>query len=78
MAWTETFRCNVCGKEKSDEADDWWLAWEEEISPMPEARQPMLKITHWNNLLSHDATAMHLCGGSCAHTMLDRWLHEAG
>jgi hypothetical protein len=37
----------------------------------------MLKITHWDNFLSHDAAAKHLCGGSCAHTLLDRWLHEA-
>ena len=25
MAWTETFSCDVCGKEKSESADDWWL-----------------------------------------------------
>jgi len=78
MAWTETFLCNVCGKEKSEEANDWWLAWEEEMSPLPNVEQPMLKVTHWNDFLSHDASARHLCGARCAQTLLDRWMRTAG
>lgn len=77
MAWTETFCCDICGKEKHEESEDWWLAWDEEISPTPEVHQPMLKVTHWNSFLAHDSTAKHLCGGRCAHTLLDRWLHTA-
>ena len=75
MAWTETYSCDVCGKEKSEESDDWWLASESTMSPTPEAEQPVLKITHWNTFLSHDATAKHLCGARCAQTLLDRWMH---
>lgn len=75
MAWTETFSCDVCGKEKSESADDWWLAWEERISPTPEVEEPVLKLTHWNIFLSHEATARHLCGARCAQTLLDRWMH---
>ena len=78
MAWTETFLCNVCGKEKSEQSSDWWLAWEEEMSPLPNVQQPVLKVTHWNDFLSHDATAKHLCGARCAQTLLDRWMHTAG
>jgi hypothetical protein len=78
MAWTETFSCDVCGKEKNEEANDWWLAWEEETSPLPDVKQPVLKITHWSGFLSHDATAKHLCGARCAQTLLDRWMHTAG
>lgn len=76
MAWTETFFCNVCRKEKTEEAADWWLAWEETLSPSPDVQQPMLKVTHWNGFLAHDATAKHLCGARCAQTLLDRWMHS--
>jgi hypothetical protein len=78
MAWTETFFCNVCNKQKSEEADDWWLAWEEKTFPAPEVEQPALKVTHWNEFLSHDASAKHLCGARCAQTLLDRWMHTTG
>jgi hypothetical protein len=78
MAWTETFSCNVCGKPKSEEANDWWLAWEERISPLPKVEQPVLKVTRWNDFLSHDAGVKHLCGAQCAQTLLDRWMRTAG
>ncbi len=45
------------------------------MSPTPQEEQPVLKITHWNTFLSHDATAKHLCGARCAQTLLDRWMH---
>lgn len=77
MAWTETFTCNVCEKAKSEEADDWWLAWEETTSPVPGVQQPVLKVTHWNDFLSHDAEVKHLCGAQCAQTLLDRWMQSA-
>ncbi|MGC2162644.1 MAG: hypothetical protein WA634_12090 [Silvibacterium sp.] len=78
MAWIETFFCNVCNKAKSEEADDWWLAWEEAMSPTPKVEQPVLKVTHWNEFLSHDAGVKHLCGARCAQTLLDRWMHAIG
>ncbi len=78
MAWTETFFCNVCNKAKREEADDWWLAWEESMSPTPRSEQPVLKVTHWNEFLSHDATVKHLCGARCAQTLVDRWMHQVG
>lgn len=75
MAWTETFSCDVCGKEKSETADDWWLAWDEKITPLPDIEQPLLRLTHWGSFLSHDSSAKHLCGARCAQTLLDRWMH---
>jgi hypothetical protein len=76
MAWTETYSCDVCGKAKSEEAEDWWLAWSETLSPTPaDPKQPVLKITHWNVFLSHDSDAKHLCGARCAQTVMDRWMH---
>jgi hypothetical protein len=77
MAWTETYSCDVCGKAKSEEAGDWWLAWNETLSPTPDApQQPVLKITPWNAFLSHDVDAKHLCGARCAQTIMDRWMHS--
>ncbi len=75
MAWTETYHCDVCGKAKSEGAEDWWLAWKETMSPIPGApQQPLLRMTNWNAFLSHDAAAKHLCGARCAQTLLDRWM----
>ena len=77
MAWTEIYHCDVCGKGKSEDASDWWLAWSETISPTPgDPEQPVLKITAWNTFLSHDADAKHLCGGRCVQTVMDRWMHS--
>ncbi|HEX3940694.1 MAG TPA: hypothetical protein VHX11_04340 [Acidobacteriaceae bacterium] len=74
MAFTETYRCDVCGKPKGD-AEDWWLAWAEQVEPIPGARgQPALKVTLWNLLLSHSRDVKHLCGARCAQTLLDRWM----
>ncbi len=76
MAWTETYSCDVCGKAKSEEVGDWWLAWSEKLSPTPsDPEQPVLKITRWNVFLSHDVDAKHLCGARCAQTIMDRWMH---
>lgn len=78
MAWTETYSCDVCGKPKSEEAADWWLAWNEKLSPKrDDPDQPLLKITQWNAFLSHDVNVKHLCGARCAQTMMDRWMHAS-
>jgi len=75
MAFTEVFFCDVCGKEKSEGATDWWLAWNERISPTPaDPEQVVLKITRWNGFLSHDADAKHVCGARCAQTIMNRWM----
>ncbi|GGG94659.1 hypothetical protein [Silvibacterium dinghuense] len=76
MAWIETYHCDVCGKRKTEEATDWWLAWTEGSSPIAGGEcQPVLKLTPWHLFLSHDAGAKHLCGGRCAQTLMDRWMH---
>jgi hypothetical protein len=74
MAFTETYRCDVCGNPRGD-AEDWWLAMTEPASLIPSApEQPMLKLTQWNILLSHAAKVRHLCGARCAQTLMDRWM----
>ncbi len=75
MAWTETYHCDVCGRAKNEDQDDWWLAWTETISPSPsEPAQPVMRITPWSLLLSHSPHVVHLCGARCAQTGLDRWM----
>ncbi len=75
MAFTETFRCEVCGKVKSEESEDWWLAWVEHVSPMPDASpMPQLRFMPWDMLLSHHAEVRHLCGARCAQTLMNRWM----
>lgn len=77
MAWTETFHCNVCGKEKNEKSEDWWLAWMEMLSPAEhETEQASLRVTPWNAFLAHSADMRHLCGARCVHTILDRWMQE--
>jgi hypothetical protein len=75
MAFNETFRCDVCGKEKSEEAEGWWLGSVETLSPAEgEAEQPAIKVTPWNGFLAHSAEVRHLCGAGCVHTLMDRWM----
>ena len=79
MAFTETFRCEVCGKVKNEEATDWWLAWADHFSPVPDAKPlPQLRFTPWDTLLSHQAEVRHLCGARCAQTLMDRWMTSGG
>ena len=74
MAFTETYRCDVCSKPRGD-AEDWWLAWTEHAAPVTGAtEQPLLKLTPWNLLISHAAGVRHLCGARCTQTLLDRWM----
>jgi hypothetical protein len=76
MAWVETYHCDVCGKARTEQASDWWLAWYDSVTPTSENKpQPVLKITPWNLFLSHDSSVKHLCGGRCAQTLMDRWMH---
>ena len=73
MAWTETYHCDVCNSPRN-EADDWWLAWSEQVHPSGSPSQPMLRLTPWNASLSQSREVKHLCGARCAQTMMDRWM----
>jgi hypothetical protein len=76
VTWTETFNCDICGKQKGS-TDHWWLAWIELYSPHPEApERHLFKIYPWENMLAHDATAKHLCGQACLQKLVDRWLNS--
>ena len=77
MAWTESFHCDVCNKEKKEESAVWWLAWTEKLSPAEgAAEQAAIRITRWNAFLAHSADVQHLCGARCVHTITDRWMLE--
>jgi hypothetical protein len=79
MAFTETFRCEVCGKVKNERSEDWWLAWAEQVTSVPNATPlPQLRFTPWDVLLSHQAEVRHLCGARCAQTIMDRWMTSRG
>ena len=68
LTWTETFNCDICGKQKGS-VDHWWLAWSEPFSPHAQApERPMLKIYPWENLLAHDAGKTPLRPGLSAET----------
>jgi len=75
VTWTETFNCDICGKQKGS-VDHWWLAWTEPYSPHAEATErQMFKIYPWENMMAHDATVKHLCGQACLQKLVDRWLN---
>ena len=75
VTWTETFNCDICGKQKGT-TDHWWLAWTEPYSPHPQApERHLFKIYPWENMLAHDATVKHLCGQACLQKLVDRWLN---
>jgi len=75
MAWSETYRCNVCGTIKNEDQHDWWLGFIETISPTPKSpEQQAFRLSLWNDFLAHSADVQHLCGARCAQTELDRWM----
>jgi hypothetical protein len=74
MSFTQTYHCDVCGNPRG-EAEDWWLAVTGPGMLIPAAPElPMLRITSWNEGLSHAASVRHLCGARCAQTLMDRWM----
>ncbi len=76
MAWVERFTCDICGK-LMGESESWWVAINESApTTAPFVSQPVLKLLPWDNLQGHSAGSKHLCGASCAHTFLDRWMAE--
>lgn len=76
MAWVERFTCDICGKLMGD-TGSWWVAQNECATSSDQGpTRPTLKLTQWDNLLGHSAGSKHLCGASCAHTYLDRWMAE--
>lgn len=75
MAFSESYHCDVCGKEKQESSHDWWLTWDDVFQPPgSEHGQPMLQVTAWNVLQAHAAGTRHVCGASCAQTLLNRWM----
>lgn len=77
MTWTETFHCEICGKQKGS-VDHWWLAWNESYRPpYPDAVElPILKVYPWENMSAHDADVKHLCGQACLQTLVARWMNR--
>lgn len=76
MTWTETFHCEICGKQKGS-VDHWWLAWTDRYKAPYEGspERPMLKIYPWENMCAHDADVKHLCGQACLQTLVARWMN---
>ncbi len=75
MTWTETFNCDICGKQRGT-VDHWWLAWIEPYKPHEDApERHLFKIYPWENMAAHDATTKHLCGQACLQKLVDRWLN---
>lgn len=76
MAYSESYTCDVCGKQKS-EKDRWWLAWVDCFEGQTSTEdQPLLKMTRWQPFHAHSSGVKHLCGALCAGTMMDRWMSE--
>jgi hypothetical protein len=66
MAVTESYVCDVCGKQKSA-SEQWWLAWVDCFpGPKPELDQPLIKLTRWQQEHAHSHGVKHLCGARCA------------
>lgn len=76
MAYSESYTCDVCGKQKAG-SESWWLAWVDCFQgESPEQDQPLIKLTRWQSQYAHSAGVKHLCGARCSGTMMDRWMSE--
>jgi hypothetical protein len=76
MTWTETFHCEICGKQKGS-VDHWWLVWADKYRPpyQDATEHPILKIYPWETMSAHDADVKHLCGQACLQTLVARWMN---
>jgi hypothetical protein len=76
MAYSESYTCDVCGKQKAG-SESWWLAWVDCFQgETPDQDQPLIKLTRWQSHHAHSAGVKHLCGARCSGTMMDRWMSE--
>lgn len=66
MAMKQSFVCDICGAERKD-ANHWFVARETD---------GMLMFLHWDEAAICRANTAHLCGQSCAHKALDRFLAQ--
>lgn len=73
MAKVESYKCDVCGKQKGD-VNHWWItrvgAWK---------NKPCLSLVLWsdealNAPVLHDTTEAHLCGSECAIKKVNEFL----
>lgn len=65
MAKLDTFRCDECGIQKQ-ETNHWWL-----IQPCGDGT---LALSPWKEHQTSLPNVAHLCGQSCVHAALDRWM----
>ena len=75
MAFSESYHCDVGGKERNEASQNWWLVWEDMFTPPGSDKgQPLLQVTAWNMFQAHSAGPRHVCGAACAQTLLNRWM----
>lgn len=76
MTWTESFTCNICGKNKG-EVDHWWIAWVENVQPSDvEPEKPKFQLLPWSELMARHPDVLHLCGAGCALKETERWMRS--
>ena len=76
MAYSESYRCDVCG-DKKGEGGDWWLAWVDCFQgEKAEEDQPQNRLTRWQVKHAHAAGVKHLCRARCTGTLMDRWMTQ--
>lgn len=74
MAHSESYTCDVCGKQKAG-SERWWMAWMDCFEGANAGEnQPLIKLTRWEHRQAHEEGVKHLCGARCAGTLMDRWM----
>ena len=64
MSQVATFKCDNCGKMRSDDTNHWRNLWE--------GTNRVLVIAHWNPAVAEQNGTKHACGESCTVTMIQR------
>lgn len=63
----ETYKCDQCGKLRSNDSNHWLLALEFMGS---------FRLCAWDRDVAKEPDASHLCGEKCAHAAVDKYLAE--
>lgn len=73
MKESHPYRCGVCGKPRSSDANHWWLIW---IAPLCDGWRKRIEIQSWHDSLAAQSGVEHICGQACLITKTSQLAEE--
>lgn len=62
MIASHPYLCDVCGKDRSSDANHWWLLW---VVTLNDGWRKRIEIQSWHDGLARERGIHHVCGQEC-------------